>query len=158
MPQCNARKIRAAFPGGKANSHRTALPNFGVGFFPLCAGFSCFRNPRNSDRDYRIFNLRRGKVFTTHTAPRWYRCPFSLIYQYQFTKIWCFSFFLRSSIGRVAYMMVFNSPATWAATFRLRKKCLFVVFCCCFFPRHNLWGFYSRKRVSIQLIEDSIQL
>ena len=31
-----------------------------------------------------------------------------------------FSFFLRSSIGGVAYVTVFNSPATWAATFRLR--------------------------------------
>ena len=31
-----------------------------------------------------------------------------------------FSFFLRSSIGGVAYVTVLNSSATWAATFRLR--------------------------------------
>ena len=31
-----------------------------------------------------------------------------------------FIFFLRSSIGGVAYVTVFNSSVTWAATFRLR--------------------------------------
>ena len=39
-----------------------------------------------------------------------------------------FSFFLRSFIGGVAYVTVFNSLATWAATFRLRGyKCMLVI-------------------------------
>ena len=34
------------------------------------------------------------------------------------------TFFLRSSVGGVAYVTVFNSSDTWAATFRLREyKC-----------------------------------
>ena len=38
-------------------------------------------------------------------------------------------FFLRSSIGGVAYVTVSNSSATWAATFRLRGyKCMLVIF------------------------------
>ena len=40
-----------------------------------------------------------------------------------------FSFFLRSSIGGVAYVTVFNSSATWAATFHLRGyKCMLAIF------------------------------
>ena len=39
---------------GKASSHSTALPSL----FFLCAVFSCFRNPPNSDIDYRIFDVR----------------------------------------------------------------------------------------------------
>ena len=40
-----------------------------------------------------------------------------------------FAFFLRSSIGGVAYVTVLNSPATWTATFRLRAyKCMLVIF------------------------------
>ena len=39
-----------------------------------------------------------------------------------------FFFFLRSSIGGVAYVAVFNSSATWAATFRLRGyKCMLAI-------------------------------
>ena len=37
--------------------------------------------------------------------------------------------FLRSSIGGVAYVTIFNSAATWAATFRLRGfKGMLVIF------------------------------
>ena len=37
-------------------------------------------------------------------------------------------FFLRSSIGGVAYVTVFNLSATWAAAFRLRGyKCMLVI-------------------------------
>ena len=41
-----------------------------------------------------------------------------------------FSFFLRSFIGGVAYVTVFNSPATWAATFQALRgyKCMLVIF------------------------------
>ena len=40
-----------------------------------------------------------------------------------------FSFLLRSSIGGLAYVTVFNSSATWATTFRLREyKCMLVIF------------------------------
>ena len=40
----------------------------------------------------------------------------------------CF-LFLRSSIGGVAYEIVFNSSASWAATFRLQGyKCMLVIF------------------------------
>ena len=43
---------------------------------------------------------------------------------------WFFFFFLRSSIRRgIAYVTVFNSSATWAATFRHRGyKCMLVIF------------------------------
>ena len=41
---------------GKASSHGTALPSF-VWVFS-CVQFSCFRNPPNSDMDYRILNVR----------------------------------------------------------------------------------------------------
>ena len=38
-------------------------------------------------------------------------------------------FFLRSSLGGVAYVTIFNSSATWAATFYLRGyKCMLVIF------------------------------
>ena len=38
-------------------------------------------------------------------------------------------FFLRSSIGGVAYVTIFNSSATWAATFHLwGYKCMLVIF------------------------------
>ena len=40
-------------------------------------------------------------------------------------------FFLRSSIGGVAYVTVFNSSVTWPATFRLRGyKCICWLFLC----------------------------
>ena len=48
------------FPRGK----RSAIVRrytFFVSFF-LCAVFSCFRNPRNSDMDYRIFNVRTSSL------------------------------------------------------------------------------------------------
>ena len=35
-------------------------------------------------------------------------------------EVFFFLFFLHSSIGGVAYVTVLYSPATWAATFRLR--------------------------------------
>ena len=41
------------------------------------------------------------------------------------------SLYVRSSIGGVAYVTVFNSSATWAATFRLQGynyKCMLVIF------------------------------
>ena len=39
------------------------------------------------------------------------------------------SFFLRSSIGGVAYVTIYNSSATWAATIRLwGYKCMLVIF------------------------------
>ena len=44
---------------------------------------------------------------------------------------WCrsFSFFLHSSIGGLAYVTIFNSSATWAATFCLwGYKCMLVIF------------------------------
>ena len=51
----------------------------------------------------------------------------------QFAQSSLFSaFFLRSSTGGVAYVTVFNSSATWAATFRLRgyKSCACWLFLC----------------------------
>ena len=37
-------------------------------FFPLCAVFSCFRNPSNSDMDYRIINARTFLCVRIHTG------------------------------------------------------------------------------------------
>ena len=34
----------------------------------LCVVFSCFRNPPNSDMDYRIFNVRTFLCVRTHTG------------------------------------------------------------------------------------------
>ena len=50
----------------KAGSHSTALPSFLVLF--LCAVLSCFRNPPNSDIDYRIFNMRTLLCMRIHTG------------------------------------------------------------------------------------------
>ena len=50
---------------GKASSHSTALPSC---CFFLCAVFSCFRNPPNSDMDYRIFTVRTFLCMRTHTG------------------------------------------------------------------------------------------
>ena len=54
-PNAMHRKFRL-LSEGKASSHSTALPSFFCFF--LCAVFSCFHNPPNSDMDYRIFNVR----------------------------------------------------------------------------------------------------
>ena len=58
------RKFRLFSPG-KASSHST-LPRF-FSFF-LCAVFSCFRNPTNSDMDYRIFDVRTLLCVRIHTG------------------------------------------------------------------------------------------
>ena len=50
---------------GKASSHSTALLFF---LLFLCAVFSCFRNPQNSDTDYRIFNVRTFLCVRIHTV------------------------------------------------------------------------------------------
>ena len=75
------------------------------------------------------------------------RCLFSqsniyiFFYNYYYIIIF-FSFFflLRYSIEGVAYVTVFNSSGTWAATFRLRGyKCVLVILCVSIIHRTLTW-------------------
>ena len=52
------------FPG-KANSHSAVLHILCVF---MCAVFSCFRNPPNYDKDYRIVNVRTFLCVRIHTG------------------------------------------------------------------------------------------
>ena len=51
---------------GKASGQSTALPSF----CPLCAVFSCFRNPPNSYKDHRIFNVRTWSLVCVRVYTR----------------------------------------------------------------------------------------
>ena len=64
LSQWNAYKFGLLSPE-KASSHCTALPRFCCCF--LCAVFSCFCNPPNSDMAYGIFNVRTFLCVRIHT-------------------------------------------------------------------------------------------
>ena len=63
LSQCDAWGIRAALPW------ESEQPQYGATqFLFLCAVFSCFRNPPNSDMDYRIFNVHTFLCVRIHSG------------------------------------------------------------------------------------------
>ena len=69
------------FSPGKASSHSAALPS-GFLCVSLCAVFSFFRNPPNSDKDFRIFNVRTFLCVRIHTGIYYYYYYYYHYYYY----------------------------------------------------------------------------
>ena len=67
------------FPRGKRAATVRRYPVFGL--FSPCAVFSCFRNPPNSDMEYRIINMRTFLCVRIHTGEGAHRQLVSTIFE-----------------------------------------------------------------------------
>ena len=116
------------FPRGKASSHSTALPSFCCCF--LCAVFSCFRNPPNSDINYRIFNMRTFLCVRIHTGggPHRQRVSTTFWLGKTFTNV-CAPYGIRTSghgihwiSRRTLYPLSHHVPRTRRREIRQKKR------------------------------------